>query len=129
MAWATARLRVALEPSRENARGVPNRTRTFTRPVNIELTWTASVPWIAIGTTGAPECSASTPAADGHPRERQQAGWYEAGRRQTVRRCDIGVPAQARIVHERAFAVAHAVDPAEGLSTGVFPRVDKEGQG
>ena len=58
-----SRLRNALAPPREYVRGAPNRTLTFTRPLNIEPRWTSSVPRIAIGRTGAPECSARIPVA------------------------------------------------------------------
>jgi hypothetical protein len=64
MSSETVRLRGGvLAPRRENANGAPNRTHIFTGPVNIELMWMSSVPRIATGTTGAPECSASIPAA------------------------------------------------------------------
>jgi len=53
----------ALGGQNENSSGAPNRILTSTRRVNSECRWTSSVPRIAIGTTGAPEYSAGTPAA------------------------------------------------------------------
>jgi hypothetical protein len=63
MSSETARPLGVLALRREDVNGAPNRTHTFTRPVHIELMWMISVPRIATGTTGAPECTASNPAA------------------------------------------------------------------
>ena len=62
IASATAWLRGAPGP-RVNTTGGPKRRVTLARQANGQRMCTASVPRMAMGTTGTPECSASKPTA------------------------------------------------------------------
>src|SRR6185295_18658365 len=60
---ATVRLRGEQAPFRANVTGGPKRTDTGARFVSALDAWTAAVPEMATGTTGAPERKASSPTA------------------------------------------------------------------